>query len=61
MQLKLFAKKAAGIANFSAENLTFQSLTTYSQLVHAAIARGDLNQSQLATLTDWQKSPETWA
>ena len=51
----------AGIANFSAENLTFQSLTTYSQLVHAAIARGDLNQSQLATLTDWQKSPETWA
>ena len=50
----------AGVVNFEQAGLTFQSLTTYSQLIDAAIARGDLNTSQLATLKDWQKSPAEW-
>ncbi|MGX7042829.1 orotate phosphoribosyltransferase [Leuconostoc holzapfelii] len=49
-----------GVVNFEQAGLTFQSLTTYSQLIDAAIARGDLNTSQLATLKDWQKSPAEW-
>lgn len=50
----------AGVANFAQAGLTFQSLTTYSQLIDAAIARGDLNASQLATLKAWQQSPADW-
>lgn len=50
----------AGVVNFEQAGLTFQSLTTYSQLIDSAIARGDLNTSQLATLKDWQKSPAEW-
>lgn len=50
----------AGVVNFEQAGLTFQSLTTYSQLIDAAIARGDLNASQLATLKDWQQSPADW-
>lgn len=50
----------AGAANFKQANLTFKSLTTYSQLMDAAITRGELNASQLATLKDWQQSPADW-
>lgn len=50
----------AGAANFEQANLTFKSLTTYSQLMDAAITRGELNASQLATLKDWQQSPADW-
>ncbi len=44
-----------GLTNFTNANLTFKSLTTYSQLVDAAIERGELNMSQLSTLQNWTK------
>ncbi|MBZ6013768.1 orotate phosphoribosyltransferase [Leuconostoc gelidum subsp. gelidum] len=49
-----------GLTNFTNAKLTFKSLTTYSQLVAAAIERGDLNKSQLTTLQNWQQNPNKW-
>ncbi|MEX0380820.1 orotate phosphoribosyltransferase [Leuconostoc sp. MS02] len=49
-----------GLINFTNAKLTFKSLTTYSQLIAAAIKRGDLNTSQVATLQNWQQNPAKW-
>ncbi|CAM3124637.1 orotate phosphoribosyltransferase [Leuconostoc rapi] len=49
-----------GIANFERADLTFKSLTTYSQLVAAAVKRGELNESQITTLKQWQLNPKQW-
>lgn len=49
-----------GVINFKRANLTFKSLTTYSQLMAAAIKRGELNESQITTLKQWQLNPKQW-
>ncbi|WP_220739259.1 orotate phosphoribosyltransferase [Leuconostoc miyukkimchii] len=51
----------AGVLNFKQAQLTFKSLTTYSQLIDAAIQRGDLNISQVSTLQEWQENPTQWS
>lgn len=50
----------AGVKNFENANLTFKSLTTYSQLMALAVSRGDLAAGQIETLNEWKKQPEKW-
>lgn len=50
----------AGVKNFENANLTFKSLTTYSQLMALAVSRGDLAADQIETLNEWKKQPEKW-
>ncbi|MDN6968138.1 orotate phosphoribosyltransferase [Oenococcus sp. UCMA 17063] len=46
--------------NFDEAGLNFKSLTTYSQLIEAAIDRGELKKTQIETLREWQKDPNSW-
>ncbi len=51
---------AAAEKNFNEVGLNFKSLTTYSQLIEAAIDRGELKKTQIETLREWQKDPNSW-
>ncbi|KGH55736.1 Orotate phosphoribosyltransferase [Oenococcus oeni S22] len=51
---------SAAEKNFSAAGLSFKSLTTYSQLIEAAIDRGELKETEIETLREWQKDPNSW-
>ncbi|WP_273710954.1 orotate phosphoribosyltransferase [Leuconostoc mesenteroides] len=46
----------AGKKNFVEAGLTFNSLTTYSQLIETAVKRGNLNKSQVETLQNWKEN-----
>ena len=50
----------AGKKNFVEAGLTFNSLTTYSQLIETAVKRGDLDKSQVETLQNWKENPNAW-
>ena len=50
----------AGKKNFAEAGLTFNSLTTYSQLIETAVKRGDLDKSQVETLQNWKENPNAW-
>lgn len=49
-----------GAQNFKNQGLTFQSLTSYSQLIKIAVSAGYLSETQIATLEEWQKNPTGW-
>jgi orotate phosphoribosyltransferase len=51
---------ASGVTNFATAGLPFRALTTYSQLIEAAVERGDLNENQIATLQAWREDPQSW-
>ncbi|KEP86671.1 orotate phosphoribosyltransferase [Oenococcus oeni IOEB_0205] len=51
---------SAAEKNFSAAGLSFKSLTTYSQLIEAAIDRGELKETEIETLREWQKDQNSW-
>ncbi|MCV3296815.1 MAG: orotate phosphoribosyltransferase [Oenococcus sp.] len=46
--------------NFAAAGLDYAALTNYTQLAQAAVARGDLDASQIETLKDWHQDPKHW-
>lgn len=46
----------AGKKNFVEAGLTFNSLTTYSQLIETAVKRGNLDKSQVETLQNWKEN-----
>lgn len=51
---------ASGVANFAQAGLSFKALTTYSQLIEAAVERGDLTTEQITTLQAWRQDPQSW-
>jgi len=50
----------AADVNFAAAKLTYQSLTTYSQMVTEAINSGHLDASQYTSLQAWRENPTDW-
>lgn len=46
--------------NFAAAGWPFATLTTYSALIEAAIARGDVSAADRATLQAWRADPAAW-
>lgn len=46
--------------NFAAAKTPFASLTTYSALIDAAIASGQVDDADLETLQAWRQDPKAW-
>ena len=46
--------------NFAAAETPFASLTTYSALIDAAIASGQVDDADLETLQAWRQDPKAW-
>ena len=46
--------------NFEAAETPFASLTTYSALIDAAIASGQVDDADLETLQAWRQDPKAW-
>ena len=48
------------IQNFKAANCSIDTLSNYNILIEQAIASGYVKESDLTTLQQWRKSPDTW-
>jgi orotate phosphoribosyltransferase len=46
--------------NFGAAKVPFVALTGYDALIDAAVMRGDVSESELATLRAWRENPAEW-
>ncbi|MEJ8755516.1 orotate phosphoribosyltransferase [Pontibacter sp. H259] len=46
--------------NFRKAGIPLQCLSNYSALTEAAVANGYIQESAMAALAEWRKSPETW-
>lgn len=46
--------------NFKNAGSLYYSLSDYNALLNIALQNGDINESDLTTLNEWRKSPETW-
>ena len=46
--------------NFSKAGIALHCLSNYSALTEAAVANGYIQESAMAALAEWRKSPETW-
>ncbi|NDK56410.1 orotate phosphoribosyltransferase [Pontibacter fetidus] len=46
--------------NFQNAGITLHCLSNYSALTEAAVANGYIQESAMAALAEWRKSPETW-
>ncbi|MGX7418732.1 orotate phosphoribosyltransferase [Carnobacterium gallinarum] len=49
-----------GIENFSANQLTFKTLTTYSTLIEVALEMGAIKAEDMTLLQEWKKDPASW-
>ena len=47
-------------ANFLEKQVELVTLCTYTYLIEEALDQGQVAPSEVATLTDWRRSPETW-
>lgn len=47
-----------GIENFSANQLTFKTLTTYSTLIEVALEMGAIKAEDMTLLQEWKKDPD---
>lgn len=47
--------------NFRKAGITLHCLSNYSALTEAAVANGYIQESAMAALAEWRKSPETWS
>ncbi|MDR0420670.1 MAG: orotate phosphoribosyltransferase [Prevotellaceae bacterium] len=50
----------AAIKNFAAANCDLTTLCNYTTLLNEATKCGYINDSDIKTVGDWRKSPETW-
>lgn len=48
------------VDNFSKANCTIDTLSNYEVLLKTASESGTISESEIATLQEWRKSPETW-
>lgn len=48
------------ISAFKAKNIQLETLTNYETLIHLAIEKGIVNESDQKSLLNWRASPETW-
>jgi orotate phosphoribosyltransferase len=46
--------------NFQKAGISLHCLSNYSALTEAAVANGYIQESAMAALAEWRKSPETW-
>lgn len=46
--------------NFEDAGITLHTLSDYENLIAVASEKGHVDESQLATLSDWRLQPETW-
>ncbi|MPR36801.1 orotate phosphoribosyltransferase [Salmonirosea aquatica] len=46
--------------NFAEKQVELATLSNYSYLIEEALGQGQIGPHEVATLTDWRKSPETW-
>ena len=47
--------------NFQRAGITLHCLSNYSALTEAAVTNGYIQESAMAALAEWRKSPETWS
>ena len=47
-------------ANFAEKQVELATLCTYTYLIEEALDHGQVDPGEVATLTDWRRSPETW-
>ena len=47
-------------ANFAEKQVELATLCTYTYLIEEALDQGQVDPGEVATLTDWRRSPETW-
>lgn len=46
--------------NFAERQVELATLSNYTYLIEEALKQGQIDAGEVATLTDWRKSPETW-
>ncbi|GKS80405.1 orotate phosphoribosyltransferase [Ligilactobacillus pabuli] len=46
--------------NFAERNLTYQTLTNYSELLEAANAERTFTEAEMASMLEWKKDPTAW-
>lgn len=46
--------------NFAKRNLTFHTLTNFSELIEAAQQKGSFTQAEVDSMFEWKKSPQNW-
>ena len=47
--------------NFADANIPFFTLSNYQALLEVASSQGVIKEGELATLKQWNQSPETWS
>jgi orotate phosphoribosyltransferase len=51
---------AVAETNFAQRQVALATLSNYTYLIEEAFSQGQIDAGDVATLTDWRKSPETW-